>query len=273
MKYINPNSETGLVNLFADFILSEINKDNESVSVIKVTKYEPFFVVEGRTSSKDVLDLNEISNKFVKKYSHLISDNNLKINIIDLIKYNMEITPVDYYNINFFSSERPLFSEEQINHILNENYLYETVDFNDSIELETLHKNSIYPILIEYNNKINYGCISSEFPYGFSLSMGRDMFYYLEYISNQVLTSSKSNSINFKYIKDYENDTFEILIDCDGPYPNEKNKSIILDVFDFNLKKFTKDYLIGYDYYSDIENQISVKPWLVKDKLQELFII
>ena len=48
---------------------------------------------------------------------------------------------------------------------------------------------------------------------------------------------------------------------------------MVLDVFDFNLTKFKNDYLKGYDLSNEIDNQLNPKPWLVKDKLSELYII
>lgn len=273
MKYINPNSNTGLVNLFADFILSKINQTHENDTTIKVTMFKPFFVVEGSTSSKEVLDLNEISNEFIKKYDYLIFEDNFKINIIDLIKYDCDVSNIDYFNIKFFNSENPLFNENVIKYCINNDFLYEYVDYSDSILIGVLDYNIPSFETQQFSCSVVNGCISSEFPYGFSLSKGRNMFYYLEHISNQVMSSSKSNNITLKYSKDLENPDFNLSVVTDGPYPDDKNKSIILDVFDFNMKKFTKNYLKDYDYSSDIINQLSKKPWLVKDKLHELYII
>jgi hypothetical protein len=49
---------------------------------------------------------------------------------------------------------------------------------------------------------------------------------------------------------------------------------MVLDVFDFNLNRFENKYLSNYDLGTDIDTQNSNdKPWLVKDKLGELFVI
>ena len=54
---------------------------------------------------------------------------------------------------------------------------------------------------------------------------------------------------------------------------NEKIKSMVLDVFDFNIQRFEKKYLKGYDISNDLDTQLETKPWLVGDKISELYII
>jgi hypothetical protein len=54
---------------------------------------------------------------------------------------------------------------------------------------------------------------------------------------------------------------------------NEKIKSMVLDVFDFNIQRFEKKYLKGYDIGNDLDKQLDTKPWLVGDKISELYII
>ena len=58
-----------------------------------------------------------------------------------------------------------------------------------------------------------------------------------------------------------------------SPYLHESVKSMVLDVFDFDLTRFNTKYLKNYDFSNEIDNQLSEKPWLVKDKLSELIII
>jgi hypothetical protein len=48
-------------------------------------------------------------------------------------------------------------------------------------------------------------------------------------------------------------------------------KSMILDVFDFDLESF-KERLEGYDYLDDINYPFDKKPWLVKDRTNDCVI-
>jgi hypothetical protein len=52
MKYIVPNYKLGIVNKFADYLLSEIDKDNDTYTSLKVVMFNEFFVIDGLTSSK-----------------------------------------------------------------------------------------------------------------------------------------------------------------------------------------------------------------------------
>ena len=57
MKYINENSNRGLVNLFSDYIVNQINKDKQYDTVIEITDCGKFFVVNGMTNSDKILDM------------------------------------------------------------------------------------------------------------------------------------------------------------------------------------------------------------------------
>jgi len=275
MKFIYPNYRTGLVNKFADHIMLEIDKDNHPLTIIKVTHFTPFFVIEGSTSSKNVLDLEKVKDSFYEKNKSTLEGLGInKINTIDLIRYDVGMTdegPIERF-YDFYYSYRPMFNDKVLNYIYNHRKEWEYIDYTDKLVIGTCEM--LGPPNIEYF-KIVDGSRSSEFPYGYSLKMGRSSLYYSEYICNQLFPSVKANKIFFKFsnVKNDDND-YKIDIISDSPYQHEKIVSMVLDVFDFNLNKFEKKYLSNYDLSTDIDTQNSNdKPWLVKDKLDELFII
>ena len=93
MRKLEKNTRRYFVNLFADYILSKFDKKDNTV--IQVTDCETFVVVNGQTTSKEVLDLNELKTEFIELNKELF--NSLKkedINIIDIIKYDQEIIDV-----------------------------------------------------------------------------------------------------------------------------------------------------------------------------------
>ena len=72
MRLINKNSRRGVVNLLADFILSKIDKKENSI--IQVSDCGPFMVINGMTTSNEVLDLEKIKKEFSDWFSELIPD-------------------------------------------------------------------------------------------------------------------------------------------------------------------------------------------------------
>jgi hypothetical protein len=55
-----------IINLFADFIISNIPHEDESI--IKVVDCKNFMLVKGKTTSKTLLNLSQISTEFSKKF-------------------------------------------------------------------------------------------------------------------------------------------------------------------------------------------------------------
>ena len=133
MRLINKNSRRGVVNLFADFILSKIN--NSHKSIIQVTDCGAFMVVNGLTTSEDLLDILKLKEEFVESFSDTLKSLEITdINIIDVIRYKQEINSI---NKGWVMINKNHFKEE--------------------------------------SEPINEISISSEFPYGYSLDCGRLM--------------------------------------------------------------------------------------------------
>jgi len=115
MKYINPFSKQGFVNLFADHIIKSINPNHKSR--FQVVDFKSFLVVYGSTSSDEVLDLNKLRDTFIEKHKELVNYLNLKhVNIIDLIDYREPLSPTEYY-FEYYNSSRPIFHQKTLNEI------------------------------------------------------------------------------------------------------------------------------------------------------------
>jgi len=273
MKYINNLSKEGFVNQFADFIVKNI--DSKHKSRFQEIDFKSFLVIYGATSSDVVLDLNKIRDSFIEKNQKLVGYLNLKhINIIDLIDYREPLTQSEYF-FTYHKSSRPIFHQTLIDE-LNKKTTYNkeflnNINYTDKIELEFYS-----PFLsdkLNIVNSTNFMAVTSSFPYGFSLSLGRREFYYGEYICNQIFDILKTDKILFKYSSNINQDEdLNIELNCDSMFSFEKIKSLVLDVFDFNLDKFTNDYLKDYDIELDIKNQLGDKPWLVKDRTKDLIL-
>lgn len=230
MRLINKNSKRGITNLFADFILSKI--DTSHKSIIQVTDCGPFMVVNGLTTSEDLLDILKIKEEFIEKFSEILKSLEItNINIIDVIKYSQEI---NMNNKGWVIVNKTPFKEEP--------------------------------------EPINELSISSEFPYGYSLDCGRLMSYYTHYIFNHMynLLDVDEASLYFTTEQDDDED-LKIKIISNSKINKNSIKSLILDVFDFDLTNF-KSRLDTYNLIDDILDPEGEKPYLQQDMLEHIIL-
>ena len=252
MKYINTFSKEGFVNLFADYIIKNIDPIHKSR--FQVIDFKSFLVVYGSTSTDEVLDLNKIRDSFIESNKQLVDFLNLKhINIIDLIDYREPLSSNEF-NFTYYNSDRPIFNQKVINEVnrvteYNKEFL-NNINYTDKLELE------FYSPFISQNlniiNSTNFMSVSSSFPYGYSLNLGRMEFYYGEYVCNHLFDILVTDKILFKYNPDIIDDDLNIDIVCNSIYGSKDIKSLVLDVFDFNFNKFVNDYLNDFDIENDI---------------------
>jgi hypothetical protein len=114
--------------------------------------------------------------------------------------------------------------------------------------------------------------ITSEFPYGHSMNCGRLMTYYSHYMFNHIFSSIMTDEINFYFTKELNsNEDFDIQIETKKGLNPEMIKSLILDVFNFDLKEFSEK-LKGYDFTQDIINPMGEKPYLTQDRLEDCIV-
>ena len=230
MRLINKNSRRGVVNLFADFILSKIN--NSHKSIIQVTDCGAFMVVNGLTTSEDLLDILKLKEEFVESFSDTLKSLEITdINIIDVIRYKQEINSI---NKGWVMINKNHFKEE--------------------------------------SEPINEISISSEFPYGYSLDCGRLMTYYSHYIINHMFNLLMVDDVSFYFTTEQDDDEdFKIKIICDSKVNKEPIKSLILDVFDFDLTTF-KSRMDSYNLMDDILDPDGEKPYLQQDMLEHVIL-
>lgn len=230
MRKINKNSKRGIVNLFADFILTRIDKKENSI--IQVTDCESFIVIHGQTTSKEILDLDKVKADFFEWFKDILDEVGIKqINTLDIIRYGEKINNIEkgWVNVN-----KEVFIEEE----------------------EPVHQLSI----------------SSEFPYGYSLNCGRLMSYYSHYVFNHMYSLMGVDNLKFYFTKEEdENEDLKIKIVSDSRYNQDIVKSLVLDVFSFDLEEF-KEYVKGYDLLQDIVFPSKDKPYTKQDKLEHIIV-
>ena len=231
MRKLEKNTRRYFVNLFADYILSKFDKSENTI--IQVTDCETFVVVNGQTTSSNLLEMLELKSKFIESNKELFNSLDKEdLNVIDIIKYNQEITDLKRGWINVNKS------------------LY--VDQYDPI------------------SEIN---ISSEFPYGHSLGCGRGIFYYSHYIFNHMYSLLGVDKLYFRYSSDLdENEDYKIKVVSDSRYSKDQITNLVLDVFDMDLTEL-KERLSNYNFTEDIINQSLDKPYLVQDRLIDVVLV
>ena len=273
MKYINEKSNRGIVNLFSDYLLKELTKENNIDAVIEVTDCGKFFIVNGLTNSNKILDMTKLKSSFLEEYKELLSEfGYTQINIIDVITYGQELVKKSEYTYNFYDSVRPIYPQSIIDYVTNEQQVlkYHSILDGNGLNLELDYSEDNTKNLTSFNySPLN---ITSEFPHGYSLGMGRLEFYYSEYIANHLFCHSITNKIQFKYsnIKDNDDD-YMININTTSVHNNKSIISMVLDVFDFDMLKF-KSIIKSYDIIEDLTKPFDKKPWLIRDRIKDLII-
>jgi hypothetical protein len=189
-------------------------------------------VIHGQTTSKDVLDLDKVKADFFEWFKDILDEVGVeKINTLDVIRYGEEINNIEQGWINV---NKDVFVNEE----------------------EPVHELSV----------------SSEFPYGYSLNCGRLMTYYSHYIFNHMYNLLGVDNLHFYFTKEEdENEDLKIKIVSDSVFSESKIKSLILDVFPFDLEEF-KECVKDYDLLQDIVFPGKDKPYTKQDKLEHIVI-
>lgn len=210
-----------VVNLFADFIISKL-KPTES-SELRVIDCGQFFVLKGKTSSKEVLNMSDLTLEFKNKYKDLIEEKKL-IHTIDLIEYDYKFQNNAQIKQNYFFSENCAYSQKQIDKWKNT---------NSSVD-ENLNEIS--------ENELTY---SSEFPHGYSLNRGRLLYYYGKKIINSIPPTYPFRTLRLELSteRDFHDEVYFKVYDEKSECYDDYLESSIRDMFNFDL--------------SEIENVIS----------------
>ena len=214
MNQTYPSKETRICNLLADFILIKIGK--EFNCKIQITDCVNFYVINGKTNSETILDMAAITDEFNEKFKDFLDGVKI-IRTIDIIEYNEKLTPPTKVTYTFYNTE-----------------------------------NNIYPDK-DYENNVLEGFIAkSNFPYGYSPTMGRNVFYNLKNIAYNVTKLGYIKCVEIKYNSEKYDDDI-IYINCPHTqYLNETIKSAILDVF--NLKSPIEYNFLENDIFQETLN-------------------
>ena len=286
MNFIFPYTRKSLTCELADFILNKVKlSDSKSRSRIVVNDFYNFLVIDGYTTSKDILNMNDIMEEF-KKNSKTFKfiENSQPINVIDIIKYGSkkEFRIWEKFKQNYYNTLRPIYPQIFSQNFENfsfdlfrngdESYpSYDYVQINSNTDFKEI-TNIISSKYITNDTSFS---VSSEFPYGYELEE-KVLIYFFEMISKHIFKKCNTEKITIYYenIQDTEEiiDIGKLKIETNSEYSDEIIESLVKDVFDFNLLKFKTESLEGYDFTNEILKPFEEKNWLKLDKLKDMII-
>ena len=209
-------SRLSIVNLFADFILNKIPKEKETI--IQVVDCFNFYVVKGKSTHNEPLNLSIVRDEFISQYEEYLGEKKLS-HIIDLIEYDSKLDPSDNLTFKYhYGSDNCSYTTQQ------------TKSYSEDSSKSYEHK--------EFFKEIGDDSLVyvSEFPHGHSLSQGRLLYYYGKHIFYNIPSSYPINSLVFNLSTnktEYGEPSFSVL--NSQQKVDEVLTSAILDVFDFDM--------------------------------------
>lgn len=210
------NSKLFSINLFSDYILSQVPKKENFI--IQIADCQNFLVLKGKTSIEEPLDILKLKTDFCEEYKNVLIDK-FGTHTIDLIDYGQKIESNDFETFEFYNSENFTNTSDEVN----------------KLKLGTEIKNRDLVFV-------------SQFPFGYSLTMGRTIYYYALLLMNSIPTSFHYEKIKMSIPKKFNEEQFHLVVDGEI---DEKLKSFFLDHFDFNFKSFEKK-ILDYNFLNDL---------------------
>lgn len=232
-----------LVNLLANYILEKIGID--SSTVIKVVDLGNFFVIKGKTESKDILNLSDVISEFTEKFKHHFEE--LKItNTIDLIEYDCEIEELKKLTLTLHNTDKSDFHYKQIEYFEN-------------------NQSSTYFDFVPKSINQNDLVFTSEFPYGYSMNQGRSLYYYIKKIFYSLPSNYPITTLTITINESNEGDDFIEVYNNFHGNNDDTLKSAILDCMDFT-KNQVELQMKKVDCNLELLNPLEEHPYLKDGK-------
>jgi hypothetical protein len=117
--------------------------------------------------------------------------------------------------------------------------------------------------------------ITSQFPHGYGLDKGRFDYYFGEYVTNHILTITNADSIEIKYLPSLGVEDLVLKLNLENSLLGKKYVvSLLLDTFytKENLSELRK-LIESYNILEDLKNPLDTKPWLIKNKVEDIVVV
>lgn len=241
-----PNTRVYTVNLFADFLVSKIQPNEESI--FSIADCKNFLIIKGKTTQKEILDISSIIKEFNDKYSieKPIS------HTIDLIEYDSTLPTVKNIQFVLHKSQNCSYHSSQISRFLSD---------NTSFRFEG------QPLELTDDTLI----ITSEFPHGYSLNQGRSLYLYGKHIYYSLPSIRQTSMfIELSLEKNQDDDFIISLFNLDTLEYDKVLESAVLDVFDFDLSWILSE-MKKVDWSVELTNPLEEYSF-IKERNKELII-
>lgn len=231
----SPTSRLSLVNLFADFILNQIPSDEETI--IQVVDCLNFYVIKGKTTHIEPLNIGKLKDEFNTKFEDLIGE--IKItHTIDLIEYGSKISSVESLIHVFHNTTNCSYNQSQVSSFIND----DSLSYDYQYYLKSIGDGQVF---------------CSEFPHGYSLSQGRLLYYYGKHIFYNIPSSYPVKTLVFELSNNKdESGDYKFKVKNTLGEVDETLTSAILDVFDFETKWIEVE-IKKVDWFIEITDPLS----------------
>jgi hypothetical protein len=235
MRRYKLNSRQGLCNFFAEYMVEEISQNGKHDTMISVSDCESLILIKGFTKREDIIDVKDIINKFISKYSSEFTFTDLqKVSTLDMVSFN----------------EEKKFKEKKLKFHFERDVQFPKFDMN----------------------VVNTPIVSSEFPYGFSKNYLKNLYLYLEHIIYNV---QDHFGYTFIEITVEENNGGGVKISnilSNSVYPPTVLKSIIYDNFEMNVSEIN-ELIKEQDLVKELSYSIQNSPWFIIKENSEFRVI
>lgn len=281
-----------LCNVFATLLVQKIeNEVPDAKTEITVLNVRNFFLVKGKTTSTEVLNVADIFSDFLIKYSKEMSE---KVRVIDLISYGEKIEKNNYVlNLSFNKVEltNKFEGEKFVNSLINENiFLNIKVNHKDKTVLygcENCVDEYVKQIISVYVN--GYDIYPSDFSdeiyisdkyYGLSKTSEKYYICLLRNVAYHLFSTCVSKHLDFEIVFDIPHDDINSenikLNITNNDHITKKSwlESLILDIFPMDLKSLQSNYVINYqDDIDYIITSESPQPWLNLNMAKDIILL
>jgi hypothetical protein len=256
-----------LCNFFANLIVQELNKiDPNTRTEITVINSRNFFVVRGKTSSENVLNLTDLFSEALKRINPKWDN---PLSVIDTIHYNNNFidSPL-HLNLSYYSedqSDLQSFVNEHAKQDILFNIKIDNYSFvifydckkDDTEKVNTLLKEK-FPKYKLFKSNFSNDVYMSDRYYGLSMNYEKPYYVLLKSISKHVFRMRFSKKLTISIFSEEKFSEIDSLntvlkIKTDGSVVKKGwLKSLVLDLFPFSENEIITQYNLK-DHNCEVE--------------------
>lgn len=280
----NPYFGTNLCNLLANSIVEKIKSINPQDYVdVSVSNVNDFFIVFGKTSSNEKIDLTEL---FTSVMDTIPQKLRVLVKVFDMLTYGVERE-----NMSILYSE--LFTKYQSNYSENFGYYKKIMELNNNglfVNLRNFGTERYINVISNENNiplpegfkelLLSKRTHTSDPLFGKDIRSEKYLYFLSRYIAHTLFSANLCNTVNIRVstnakFSEINWENIHLTIDSSSLIVTQKwVESLILDIFDFNPEQVISDLsLDDYNFSNEILQGNTNYPWLRRDKLKDIILL